>query len=137
MKENIENIRIIFCGPPHSGKSVLLSTIYKNLPQSHTAIVRAAPDGEGMYSNNVNQEQIQATRRKGNFSEERTNYNTNSIETETASIVLVDVGGKINEDKEKIFDTCNYSIILSNNKEDIKKLGQNFQKSTMYYLLQF
>ena len=45
MKENIENIRIIFCGPPHSGKSVLLSTIYKNLPQSHTAIVRAAPDG--------------------------------------------------------------------------------------------
>lgn len=118
MKENIENIRIIFCGPPHSGKSVLLSTIYKNLPQSHTAIVRAAPDGEGMYSNNVNQEQIQATRRKGDFSEQRTQYNTNSIENEKASIVLVDVGGKINEDKEKIFDTCNYSIVLSNNIKD-------------------
>ena len=127
MKEDIKNIRIVFCGPPHSGKSVLLSTIYKNLPQSHTAIVRAAPDGEGMYSNNENQEQIQATRRKGNFSEERTNYNTNSIETETASIVLVDVGGKINEDKEKIFDTCNYSIILSNNPED-KKKWEEFSK---------
>lgn len=127
MKEDIKNVRIVFCGPPHSGKSVLLSTIYKNLPQSHTAIVRAAPDGEGMYSNNENQEQIQATRRKGNFSEERTNYNTNSIETETASIVLVDVGGKINEDKEKIFDTCNYSIILSNNPED-KKKWEEFSK---------
>lgn len=127
MKEDIKNIRIVFCGPPHSGKSVLLSTIYKNLPQSHTAIVRTAPDGEGMYSNNENQEQVQAARRKGNYSDERTDYNTNSIETETASIVLVDVGGKINEDKDKIFDTCNYSIILSNNIED-KKKWEEFSK---------
>ena len=67
MKENIENIRIIFCGPPHSGKSVLLSTIYKNLPQSHTAIVRAAPDGEGMYSNNVNQDTNPSYKKKRGF----------------------------------------------------------------------
>lgn len=130
MEEKTKEINkkvIVFCGPPHSGKTVLINYIYEHLPKEYTAIVGTAPDGEGRFTNNENQEQIQAARRKGSFTENRTKNYLERIQNETAPIVLVDVGGKISDENRKFFELCDYSIVISNNIQD-KKEWEDFCK---------
>ena len=48
-------MKIVFCGPPHSGKSVFIANLIDKLPTDAYTIIRACPDGEGTWSNNKNQ----------------------------------------------------------------------------------
>lgn len=121
------NIVVGVFGPPHSGKSVLLTYLYEHFPQKSTAIVRTAPDGEGIYSNNKDQDEIQMMRKKGKFTEEKTRANLNNITKEVANIVLVDTGGVISEENKRIIKECTHAIILSNNIED-KTAWENILK---------
>ena len=58
-------MKIVFCGPPHSGKSVFINNLKENLPTDDCTIIRACPDGEGDWSNNKNQDEASRVRRKG------------------------------------------------------------------------
>ena len=40
-------MKIIFCGPPHSGKSVFIANLIDKMPTDAYTIIRACPDGEG------------------------------------------------------------------------------------------
>ncbi len=121
------NIIVGVFGPPHSGKSVLLTYLYSHFPQKSTAIVRTAPDGEGIFSNNKDQDEIQLLRKKGKFTDEKTEANLNNIDKEKANIVLVDTGGVISEENRKIMKKCTHAIVLSNNIED-KTAWENILK---------
>lgn len=60
-------MKIVFCGPSHSGKSVLIANLIKKLPSDGYTIVRACPDGEGVWSNNANQAETRMVRKKENL----------------------------------------------------------------------
>ena len=63
-------MKIIFCGPPHSGKSVLFTNLSNALPADSYSTVRGCPDGEGHWSNNPNQNETLLVKQKSEFTPE-------------------------------------------------------------------
>ena len=121
-------MKLIFCGPPGSGKTVFISNIVSKLPTDCYTIVRACPDGEGTWSNNKNQQEVNIVRRKGKFTKSFINNVCNSIDIQSNKLVLVDVGGIISKENEEIFKHCDNFIVLSNDeqkREEWLKFGQN------------
>ncbi len=128
-------MRIVICGSPHSGKTVFSTSLYKACPEKYTCMVRGCPDGEGVFSNNPDQDYlIKSVRRKGNLTPEYAEEIKEQIEKETAPIVLVDVGGKITPENETIFSACNYAIILDSNDEQMKKWREFCQSQNVNVL---
>lgn len=79
------------------------------MPQKYTALIRACPDGEGVWSSNKNNEQIQNVRRKGKFNTELVKNITQEIDNEKAPIVLIDTGG-IRSEENKNKEIANINI---------------------------
>lgn len=117
---------IAVAGPPHSGKSVFLAELYRQLLQrepSKVFLQRACPDGEGMWSNEANPEIVQQIRRKFAFSEEFTLITLQGIERLGRdvhhAIVLLDLGGKRTAENAEILRRSTHCIILSSQVEEI------------------
>ncbi len=85
-------MKIIFCGPPHSGKSVFVANLIDKMPTDAYTIIRACPDGEGTWSNNKNQNETNIVRKKGKFTKSFIENACTAIDNQTNKIVLVDVG---------------------------------------------
>ena len=114
-------MKTIVCGPPHSGKSVLVSNLVRLMPTDSFQRITANGDGEGTWSNNPNQEDVKPVRYKSsNSPQEFANWHERIV-TATQDIVLVDVGGKIQADKSPLFDACDSFIVISNDPEKIKE----------------
>ena len=64
--KNDEPLKVIICGPPHSGKSVFIGGLRKHLPGSY--LFRANPDGEGTWT--YRNDDSASFRRKGKFTKE-------------------------------------------------------------------
>lgn len=110
-------MKIVFCGPPHSGKTVLIANLLNQLPTDDCTVIRTCPDGEGNWSNNKKQEEVRRVRKKGEYTKTFIQACCQAIDNQTNRIVLVDAGGRINEDKEIIFRHCDGFIVLSNDEE--------------------
>ena len=112
-------MKTIICGPPHSGKSVFISNLMRELPTDSTVVIRGCPDGEGIWSNNKNQKVVNLVRKKGEFTPEFVEDTCNAIDNQEDCIIiiLVDVGGKISEENEKIFSRCDSYIVISRDEE--------------------
>lgn len=85
-------------GPPHSGKSVFLAELYRQILARRPAGVflqRACPDGEGMWADESDPAIVREIRRKGKFSDEFVNFTLKALEALGARfpIVLADLGG--------------------------------------------
>ena len=93
-------MKIIFCGPPHSGKSVFIANLIDKLPSDAYTIIRACPDGEGTWSNNQNQNETSIVRKKGKF--------TKSF-IDKASLRF-----KLRNFKDKIFSSLYKNVPVSN-----------------------
>lgn len=119
-------MKTIVCGPPHSGKSVFIVNLEKLMPYGASYTIRANGDGEGSWSNNPNQEDTKKTRRKGTNSPEDFTFWENLIHTATQEIVLVDIGGKLQDDKGLLFDACDSFIIISREDENLMKEWKEF-----------
>ena len=120
-------MKVVFCGPPHSGKSVFIANLIDKLPTDAYTIIRACPDGEGTWSNNKNQEETSAVRKKGKFTKTFIDDVCNAIDNQTNKIVLVDVGGVMSKENEQIFKHCDSFVILSSDekkKEEWLEFGQ-------------
>ncbi|MCR5605677.1 MAG: ATP-binding protein, partial [Treponema sp.] len=112
-------MKIIFCGPPHSGKTVLIHNLEKFMPSSSYITVRVHKDGEGNWSNNPDQNQVKSVRIKSDYDEEFIKEKCEEIKKNSTPIILVDIGGKLQDDKIPIFKTCDSFVIISNDKKKI------------------
>ena len=99
-------MKTIVCGPPHSGKSVFISNLVRLMPSEAFQRINANGDGEGTWSNNPNQAEVQSVRIKGTNTEKDFLFWRGLIESAVQQIVLVDIGGKLQEDKAPLFDVC-------------------------------
>lgn len=103
-------MKIIIAGPPHSGKSVFLSGLVANCPDSY--LFRACPDGEGTWT--YKSPSAVQYRRKGTFTTEIMQWYVSALHRpELSPLTLVDVGGRITPENERIFSACDGCIILS------------------------
>lgn len=121
-------MKTVFCGPPHSGKSVFIVNLIYNLPTDTFTIVRACPDGEGNWSNNKNQNETSAVRKKGKFTKTFIADKCKEIDNQTNKIVLVDVGGVMSPENEQIFKHCDNFVVLSSDERQKQKWLEFGQK---------
>lgn len=114
-------MKIIFCGPPHSGKSVFIANLIDKLPSDAYTIIRACPDGEGTWSNNKNQNETTIVRKKGKFTKSFIDDACQAIDNQINKIVLVDVGGVMSKENEQVFGHCDSFVVLSSDEEKKKE----------------
>ena len=110
-------MKIIFCGPPHSGKSVFIANLIDKMPTDAYTIIRACPDGEGTWSNNKNQKETTIVRKKGKFTKSFIDNTCQAIDNQTNRIVLVDVGGVMSKENEQVFQHCDSFVVLSSDEQ--------------------
>lgn len=110
-------MKTIVCGPPHSGKSVLISNLVKLMPSDSFQRITANGDGEGTWSNNPNQMDVMSVRHKSSNSPQEFANWKRRIETAIQDIVLIDIGGRLQDDKGPLFDAADSFIILSSDPE--------------------
>src|SRR3989344_1491697 len=111
-------------GPPHSGKSVFLAELYRQLLARRPAdafLQRACPDGEGMWSAESDPTVVRSIRRKGNFDAGFMAFTLKAIEAlgTRFPITLVDLGGRRSAQNAEILARCSHQIILSSKKEEV------------------
>ena len=128
--KNYKGMVIAVGGPPHSGKSVFLAELYRQLLALRSAGVflqRACPDGEGMWSAEADPAIVKEIRRKGNFDAGFMAFTLKAIEAlgTRFPITLVDLGGRRSAQNAEILARSSHLMILSS-KEDEKTPWQEF-----------
>ena len=114
-------MKTIVCGPPHSGKSIFISNLVRLMPSESFQRITANGDGEGTWSNNPNQNDVIAVRIKGSNTAEDFAQWRKQIQTAKQDIVLVDIGGRLQDDKGPLFDACDSFIVVSNSEDMINE----------------
>jgi CRISPR-associated protein Csx3 len=111
----MESFPAIFIGgPPHSGKSVLTYRLTRALRQRGVQhyVIRAAPDGEGDWTNEADQARVRTLRVKSDFTPAFTDFVCQSL-TNRHLPLIVDVGGRPTPDQERIFGCCTHAVLLA------------------------
>jgi CRISPR-associated protein Csx3 len=121
-----EALVIAFLGPPHSGKTVFLFSLFKKLLKENydyfnreAFIIKGCPDGEGIWSSEIPQLLVTKVRYKNKFTKRFIDEVIRQIKfaSKIKSILFVDCGGKIDDANSKILSNCNAAIIVSNDNE--------------------
>ncbi|RME76905.1 MAG: hypothetical protein D6784_04860 [Chloroflexi bacterium] len=105
---------LLIGGPPHSGKSVLaynLSQAFRCLGLEHY-LLRAAPDGEGDWSNEADQSLVRAIRVKNDWSRQFVDNICRDIANRHLPL-LVDVGGRPEPWQKAIFGQCTHAVLIA------------------------
>jgi len=88
-------MKIVICGDARTGKTVFSCLLLGKLPEEGVYRVEANPDGEGMWSNGQDQDEIQRVREKEPFSRGKVDEYIDEIRAHDDRVVLVDVGGML------------------------------------------
>lgn len=121
-------MKTIICGPPHSGKSVLIANLVRFMPSDSYLRINANGDGEGSWSNNQDQQEIARVRTKSSNTPEKFAIWTENISRAFQDIVIIDIGGKLQEDKVPLFEVADSFVVLSSNPDMIapwKEFGES------------
>lgn len=112
-------MKTIICGPPHSGKSVLINNLHRLMPSEDYLPIRANGDGEGYWTNNPNQHDVDIVRKRNKSGNTEADFKIwrQRIINAHQTIVLVDIGGRLSDDKAQLFDVCDSFIVISSNPE--------------------
>ena len=115
--QNYVGMVIAAGGPPHSGKSVFLAELYRQLLARRSTGVflqRACPDGEGMWSAEADPAIVKEIRSKGNFDPAFMMFTLQAIGAlgTRFPIVLVDLGGRRSAQNAEILARCTHLINL-------------------------
>ena len=110
-------------GPPHSGKTVFLAELYRQLlarRPSGAFLQRACPDGEGMWSAESDPALVAEIRRKGSFSQEFMLFTLKGIENlgRRFPILLLDLGGRKTAENAEILRRSTHILVLSSKEEE-------------------
>jgi CRISPR-associated protein Csx3 len=107
---------ILIGGPPHSGKTVLsysLSQFLRERKLTHY-LMRAAPDGEGNWSQEIPDKFLNDIRFKGQWTPRWTQVVCRDVAARTLPL-LVDIGGKPTDEQLSIFDQCTGAVLITPN----------------------
>ena len=117
-------MKIVLCGPPHSGKSVMregLKQAIRQLPDApYPYVITACPDGEGSWfqeSSARNPKLASELKKnyKGSFSPGFVRRIAESVRNCNLPLTLIDIGGKITKENREICDGADHAIILYGN----------------------
>jgi len=117
-------------GPPHSGKSVFLAELYRQLlarrPAGFVFLQRACPDGEGMWSAESDPAIVAEIRRKGKFDAKFMNFLLPSISSlgRCFPLVLLDLGGVRSAENAEILHRSTHVLVLSSKDEQNEPWSQ-------------
>lgn len=105
-------------GPPNSGKSVLITSLYKALNQvdpSFSFLQRACPDGEGMWFQECPPDLQKQLILKGSFTEDFINSIVDWVrKLDTVfSLVLLDLGGKPSDENKFLLENSDCLLIVT------------------------
>lgn len=84
------------------------------MPADSYIRIDANGDGESTWSNNPNQEDVLSVRVKGSNNFDDFKRWLQKIQAVRQEICIVDIGGRLQEDKSILFDVCDCFIVLSN-----------------------
>ncbi|MBU4314729.1 MAG: hypothetical protein KJ821_08070 [Actinobacteria bacterium] len=122
--------KIVFCGPPRSGKSCLregLKQAIRAIPGApYPYVITAAPDGEGAwFQETVNRSPEQARQLKsdykqslGGFTPEFVRRIADSVANCVLSLTLVDIGGYPSVENEVMCASATHAILLAGDTDD-------------------
>jgi len=136
MKGNKKVIAII--GPPHSGKSIFTYELFLqslsydfDFTNNNMFVIKAAPDGEGLWTRDCDENYVKYLRVKGKFSNA---YVSSLLEdiveiSKLKQVVLVDLGGKMSSENKQILSKCSHAIfVFAENNIDKYDLWEKYVK---------
>lgn len=115
-------MKIVFCGPPHSGKSCLRFGLKEAIRKINGApypyIITACPDGEGSwyqetYNRNPEYAEILKKAYKGKFTDEAVDKWAQWVDNCQLPLTFVDIGGVPDEKNVRICNGATHAILLS------------------------
>lgn len=124
------SIKVVLCGPPHSGKSCLregLKTAILGIANApYPYVITACPDGEGAHFSQTHQRDNQYAREiKDNY---KAPFTTNFAQVRAGwvrdannCLNIIDIGGKISQENRAIVKHATHAIILAG---EPSKIGQ-------------
>ena len=120
-------MKIVLCGPPHSGKSCLregLKQAINRIPGAlYLYVITGCPDGEGAWFQETALNDPELARElkdayKAKFTPEFAKRISESVANCTLPLTLIDVGGRISAENRQIMAPATHAIILAGNWED-------------------
>ncbi|PIQ09480.1 MAG: hypothetical protein COW71_06450 [Ignavibacteriales bacterium CG18_big_fil_WC_8_21_14_2_50_31_20] len=132
-----KNTRIIaVIGPSHSGKSIFTYELFLqslksdfNFANNNMFVIKAAPDGEGLWTRECDKNYVKFLRIKGKFSNGYTSSILRNIDeiSKIKQVVFVDLGGKMTSENKEILLKCSHAIVvIAQNKINEYELWKNF-----------
>jgi CRISPR-associated protein Csx3 len=125
-----QQIKVVLCGPPQSGKSCLREglkwQIMGLLDAPYPYVITACPDGECAGMQEVFQRDAQSAQDikatyKGDITPQYAEKMRQAVTSSNNLITIVDVGGRMSPENELIFQAATYAVILAGDE------GQNHQ----------
>ncbi len=120
-------MKIVLCGPPHSGKSCLREGLKQAIMRVEGApypyVITGCPDGEGAWFQEAAQNDPELARElkdayKAKFTPEFAQRIAESVANCPLPLTLIDVGGRISPENRQIMGPATHAIILAGNWED-------------------
>lgn len=104
---------ILIGGPPHAGKSVLTYSLTQALRKRNIDhyVIRACPDGEGDWSQEIDQDAVRVIRIKGTWTPSFVERICRDLERRHSPL-LVDIGGRPEAWQTCILSNCTHSLLL-------------------------
>ena len=116
-------LKVILCGPPHSGKSCLREGLKEAIKRingsTYPYMITACPDGEGSwYAETVRRDKDLAKELKDNnkveiFTDEFAENFAGWVNATSVPLNIIDVGGRITPQNRQILKQGTHAIILS------------------------
>lgn len=123
-------MKVVLCGPPHSGKSCLregLKQAIKRIPGApYPYVITGCPDGEGAWFQEAALRDPELARElkeayKAKFTPEFARVRAEWVANATIPLTIVDVGGKISPENRAIMSPATHAVILAG---DLSKVAE-------------
>jgi CRISPR-associated protein Csx3 len=131
MEGLMKPLKVVLCGPPHSGKSCLreglkqaLMAEYRLGNAPYPYVLTACPDGEGAwYSEAAKRDAVLAKQLKDAYKSKFTEAFARKVAQDVAGLSLplslIDVGGRIDEKNRWIMSGATHAVILAGEMERV------------------